>query len=108
MGDEWPTGPTLYKYKYMYRIVKLEILPLLPQIGQHNHFMLRDFFSSTMASSRAALVGVGIDTMHLTRMASVLQLSSEKGAADAKVLTFWSRFIHEQYRYFDYTQYDLL
>jgi len=57
-------------------------------IGQHNHFMLRDFFSSTMASSRAALVGVGIDTMHLTRMASVLQLSSEKGAADAKAQYF--------------------
>ena len=48
--------------------------------------MLRDFFASTMVSSRAALVGVGVDMMHLTRLAAVLQLSSEKGSADAKVL----------------------
>ena len=55
------------------------------QIGKHNHFMLRDFFSSTMTSSRTTLVGIGVDTMHLTRMADALQLTKEKGSADAKV-----------------------
>ena len=47
--------------------------------------MLRDFFASTMTDSRIALVGVGVDTMHLTRMADLLHLTKEKGPADAKV-----------------------
>lgn len=47
--------------------------------------MLRDFFASTMTDSRIALVGVGVDTMHLTRMADLLHLTKEKGPADTKV-----------------------
>merc|ERR1719499_2719481 len=54
-------------------------------IGKHNHFMLRDFFASTMTDSRIALVGVGVDTMHLTRMADLLHLTKEKGPADGKI-----------------------
>jgi len=57
-------------------------------IGKHNHFMLRDFFASTMTDSRIALVGVGVDTMHLTRMADLLHLTKEKGPADAKAQYF--------------------
>ena len=49
--------------------------------------MLRDFFYSTMTSSRTALVGIGVDTMHLTRMADALHLTNEKGPADGKVRT---------------------
>ena len=47
--------------------------------------MLGDFFSSTMGASRIGLVGVGIDTMQLTKMASTLDLPSGKGATEAKV-----------------------
>ena len=60
-------------------------MALLPQIGQHHHFMLQDFFASTVTAPRVALVGVGVDPMHLTKLASAMQLSSEKGAADVKV-----------------------
>jgi len=57
-------------------------------IGQHHHYMLQDFFSSTVTAPRAALVGVGVDPMHLTRLASAIQLSAEKGAADVKAKYF--------------------
>jgi len=57
-------------------------------IGKHNHFMLGDFFSSTMGASRIGLVGVGIDTMQLTKMASTLDLPSGKGATEAKTQYF--------------------
>ena len=48
--------------------------------------MLRDFFNASVTAPRTALVGVGIETMHLQRMAAVMQLSREPGAADTKVL----------------------
>ena len=67
------------------KLFRLKSSSLSPQIGKHNHFMLRDFFASTMTDSRIALVGVGVDTMHLTRMADLLHLTKEKGPADAKV-----------------------
>ena len=66
--------------------VNLKAHLTLAQIGEHHHYMLRDFFNASVTAPRTALVGVGIETMHLQRMAAVMQLSREPGAADTKVL----------------------